>query len=74
MGLRWKDVDLERETLRVERALVREGGRHTLGETKTKRGRRQINLTSRTVNALKGHRKKQLEEKLRLADLYKIPA
>jgi integrase len=71
LGLRWKDVDLERETLRVGRALVREGGRHTLGETKTKRGRRQINLTSRTVNALKGHRKKQLEEKLRLADLYK---
>jgi integrase len=66
-----EDVDLERETLRVGRALVREGGRHTLGETKTKRGRRQINLTSRTVNALKGHRKKQLEEKLRLADLYK---
>ena len=53
------------------RALVREGGRHALGETKTKRGRRQINLTPCTLNALKGHRKKQLEEKMRLADLYK---
>jgi integrase len=53
LGLRWDDVDLERGTLRVGRALVREGGRHTLGETKTKRGRRQINLTPRTVNALK---------------------
>ncbi len=71
LGLRWDDVDLERGTLRVGRALVREGSRHTLGETKTKRGRRQINLTPRTVNALKAHRKKQLEEKMKLAVLYK---
>jgi integrase len=71
LGLRWDDVDLERGTLRVGRALVRDGGRHTLGETKTKRGRRQINLTPRTVNALKAHRKKQLEEKMKLAGLYK---
>src|SRR5918999_775077 len=71
LGLRWDDADLDRGTLRVGRALVREGGRHTLGETKTRRGRPQINLTPRTVNALKAHRKKQLEEKMRLAGLYK---
>jgi integrase len=40
LGLRWDDVDLKRGTLRVGRALVREGGRHVLGETKTRRGRR----------------------------------
>jgi integrase len=71
LGLRWDDADLELGTLRVGRALVREGGRHTLGETKTRRGRRQINLTPRTVNSLKKHRKKQLEEKMKLAGLYK---
>ena len=71
LGLRWDDLDLERGRLRVGRALVREGGRHTLGETKTRRGRRQINLTPRTVNSLKAHRKKQLEGKMRLAGLYK---
>lgn len=71
LGLRWDDVDLERGTLRVGRSLVREGGRHTVGETKTRRGRRQINLTPWTVSALKGHRKRQLEEKLRLAEAYK---
>jgi integrase len=70
LGLRWDDVDLKRGTLRVGRALVREGGRHVLGETKTRRGRRQINLTPRTVNALKTHRKNQLEEKIRRAGLY----
>jgi integrase len=71
LGLRWNDVDLERGTLRVGRALVRERGHNTLGETKTRQGRRQINLTPRTVNALRVHRKKQLEEKMRRADLYK---
>jgi integrase len=71
LGLRWGDVDLERSVLRVGRALVREGARHTLNETKTKRGRRQANPTPRTVNALKNHRKKQLEEKMKLASLYK---
>src|SRR5918995_1568298 len=71
LGLRWDDVSMERSTLRVGRALVREGGRHTLGETKTRRGRRQINLTSRTVSALKAHRRKQLEEKMKLSGLYK---
>jgi integrase len=71
LGLRWDDVSMERSTLRVGRALVREGGRHTLGETKTRRGRRQINLTPRTVSTLKAHRKKQLEEKIKLSGLYK---
>ena len=71
LGLRWEDVDLERGRLRVGRALVREGGRHILGETKTRRERRQINLTPGTVSALQAHRKKQLEGKMRLAGLHK---
>jgi integrase len=69
LGLRWDDVDLERGTLRVGRAHVREGGRHAVGETKTRRGRRQVNLTPRTVNTLRAHRKHQLEEKIRLTGL-----
>lgn len=32
LGLRWDDVDLERGTIRVGRSLVREGGRHKVGE------------------------------------------
>ena len=70
LGLRWDDADLERGTLRVGRALVRAGGRHTLGETKTKRGRRQINLTPRTVAVLKAHRKRQLEQRVERAGMY----
>ncbi len=70
LGLRWDDADLDRGTLRVGRALVREGGRYVVGETKTRRGRRQVNLTPRTVAALKAHRKRQLEQRVRLAGLY----
>ena len=70
LGLRWKDVDLESGVLRVGRALVREGGRYRLGEMKTKRGHRSIRLTSRAVNALGAHRKRQLEERMRYAGLY----
>ena len=70
LGLRWDDADLERGTLRVGRALVREGGRHKVGRTKTRRGRRQVNLTPRTVAALKAHRRHQLEERVKLTGLY----
>ena len=72
LGLRWDDAVLSeaRGTLRVGRALVREGGRYIVGETKTKRGRRRVNLTPRTVTALKAHRKRQLEDRVRLAGLY----
>src|SRR5215207_4559065 len=70
LGLRWRDVDLEHGVLRVGRALVREGGRYRLGETKTKRGHRSIRLASQAVSALGAHRKRQLEERIRLAGLY----
>ncbi len=70
LGLRWEDADLGQGVLRVGRALVREGGRHLPGETKTKRGRRQIRLTAHAVSALKIHRKKQLEERMKPAGAY----
>ncbi len=66
----WGYADLEHGKLRVGQSLVREGGRYAVGETKTKRGRRQVNLTPRTVAALKAHRKGQLEEKIKFAGLH----
>ena len=71
LGLRWEDADLERGVLRVGRALVREGGSYQPGTTKTKRGRRSIRLTPRAVSALKAHRKRQLEERIQFAGLWK---
>ena len=34
LGLKWDDVDLERDVLRLRRALVREGGKVKLGDLK----------------------------------------
>jgi len=65
LALRWDDLDLDRATLRVARSLTRERGRYLLGDTKTKKGRRQVNLTHRTVTVLGARRKCQLEERVR---------
>lgn len=68
VGLRWDDAELKHGTPRVGRSLIRDGGRYTLGEAK--RGRRLVNLTARTVKALKAHRQGQLEERVRLSGSY----
>jgi integrase len=71
LGLQWKDVDLDRGTVRVQRALVwREKGGWYFGEPKTARSRRSIPLCASTVRALSEHRRKQGEERLKLGPDY----
>ena len=69
LALKWDDLDLKRGLLRICRSLTRVGGRFELGETKTKEGR-EIELTERAVQALKSHRKRQLEERMELDGLW----
>lgn len=70
-GLRWEDVDLEARILRVERTYQRapHGG---LGyqEPKTESSRREIALPAAVAKALRQHRTRQLEERLRAANLW----
>ena len=47
------------------------GRRLALGEPKTKKIRRTVRITQRAVDALTSHRKRQLEEKLRVGSLYR---
>lgn len=70
LGLRWDDVDLEGGTIRVRRTLTRDGGKVSLGEPKTKKSRRTVRLTQRAADALKRHRARQAEEKLKAGVLY----
>jgi integrase len=70
LGLMWEDVDLERGVLRLRRALVREGGKVTLGHLKTPKSRRSIRLTRAATDALRGHLERQLEEMERMSSLY----
>ena len=59
LALAWDDVDLGKRTLRVQRALVRVGGRVEIGTTKTAASRRQLRLPAPTARAMAEHRTRQ---------------
>jgi integrase len=65
LGLRWSDIDLERGTLTVQRALQRVGQEWLLLEPKTTRSRRTVMLPRPVVASLREHRGRQLQERLR---------
>ena len=64
LGLRWEDVDLESGTLQVRRTLSEPKGGYVFEAPKSGEGR-QVRLTRRAVAALKEHRRRQLEERMR---------
>jgi integrase len=66
LGLRWSDVDLDAGTLRVNRQVqrMRGGGGLVFGEPKNA-SRRTVDLPQRAVEALRSHRKRQMEEQLK---------
>lgn len=64
IGLRWKDVDLDKGRLSVVQTIIQIRSKVTIGEPKTARGRRPIALDDATVNVLRDHRKEMLEERM----------
>lgn len=57
LALRWPEVDLERGSLRVVASMVRLAGQEPmLGEPKSRRSRRQVELGEAAVEALRRHR------------------
>lgn len=66
LGLSWDAVDLDAGRLEVRRALTAVGYKLHWTEPKTGKGRRSVALDPATVEALKAHRKAQLEERLAL--------
>jgi integrase len=69
LGLKWDDVDLDAGTLQVRRTLSEARSGRIFEAPKSGKGR-SIRLTRRASEALRGHRKRQLEEKLRLGTLW----
>ena len=59
-GLQWADVDLTAAAIFVRHALQELNGKLTLGEPKTAKGKRRIELPKLAVDALHEHRKRQL--------------
>jgi integrase len=66
LGLRWRDLDLDGGALEVRGSLQRVPSGFVLAEPKTARSRRRVGLTPTAVAALRRHRARQSEERLRL--------
>ncbi len=71
-ALRWQDVNLDERCLYVKRAVSRRGGikgkikgGYFLGEPKTESSKREVMLPQFVVNALKAHRIRQNEIRLK---------
>jgi integrase len=71
LALKWEDVDLEgtNPTLEVRRSLSETRGRRSFVTPKSGRGR-HLRLSKRAAGVLRGHRKRQLEERVRKAGLW----
>lgn len=71
LALQWKDIDLDQQTLSVRRSVkVRKGGGFYFTEPKTKKSRRSIPLSDTVINALRSHRRDQLEASFKLGSDY----
>jgi integrase len=73
-GLHWQDVDLDAARVHVTRQLVSgEDGLPVLTDVKSRAGRRVVEIPALTVAALREHRGRQAEERLRLGDAWEHP-
>ena len=70
LGLRWRYVDLERGALQVRGIVQRIDGKPVVKEPKTESSSRQVLLTKLAVDALRQHRLRQLEERLKMGDAW----
>ncbi len=68
LGLRWQDVDLEKKVVRVRQQLSRSKHGVSFTTPKSNRGR-DVPLMDYTSEALRKHRKRQEDEKLKLGNL-----
>ena len=65
LALKWADLDLERGTAQVRRALVRINGGWRFEPTKTKKSRRTITPPAQLARKLIVHGRQQNERRLR---------
>lgn len=70
LGLRWGDVDLDRAVLHVRQNLTQSGGVIAFQEPKTSSGRRTVALDDVCVAALREHRARQMERRLKVGALW----
>ncbi|MGH9841988.1 MAG: tyrosine-type recombinase/integrase [Blastocatellia bacterium] len=71
LALRWSDLDAEGRQLHIRQGITFiEGGRWYLDEPKTAHGRRTLRLSIGSVESLGGHRRRQLEERMKVGRMW----
>lgn len=70
-GLTWDRVDLKNGTITIDRILVKNEKIWCMGTTKTISSTRTIQIGETLIEALKRHRKWQLENRMRYGEFYK---
>lgn len=70
LGLRWKDLDLEGQVLRVRQTVGALRGAPEFKPPKTRSSRRDVPLPAVMVGLLREHRRRQNEERLRLGEYW----
>ena len=68
LGLPWVAVDLSKGRLRVSQSLKREHNKLIIGEPKTLRSRRTLDMPDLVVEALEGRREQQAKERVDAGD------
>ncbi len=63
-GLRWSDVDLDASALTIRSTLTTVDHEPVVGDVKTRRSRRRVDLDSETVALLRRHKIRQAEHQL----------
>jgi integrase len=59
-ALTWPDIDFERRMVRINKSLEEKGGHLRVKETKTKKSRRSVEVSTETMAVLNEYRKRQL--------------
>jgi integrase len=70
LGLRWRDVDLDRRTLSIRQTVGLVGTTVVAGQPKTRSGRRTIPVPADVIEALREHRRRQNERRLALGSIW----
>jgi integrase len=72
LALQWKDLDFENLSLSVRRTVKeRKGGGFYFASPKTAKSARSLSISAELAEALKAHKKEQLEAKMRIRDVYR---
>lgn len=72
LALQWKDIDFNNMSLAVRRTVkVKKGGGFYFSTPKTAKSNRSLTISAELIEALKVHRKEQLECKMQIRDVYR---